>query len=98
MIKWLSGNNVSLREHQNSDTRIRNYETQTETRDRDQRQIETNMAPASFWRVKRCCAAERSQRRSSGTLNRSRSRYIGYKRRLVRLYHHKHFRWRAFIV
>ena len=60
------------------------------------RQIETNMAPSSFWRWQRCCAANRSQRPCYGTLNRGRSRYIGQKRRLLRLYHHKHFRWRAF--
>ena len=60
---------------------------------------ETNhdrMAPPSFWRWQRCCAANCSQPPCSGTLNRGRSRYTGYKRRLLRWFHHKHFRWRAF--
>ena len=54
------------------------------------------MGLSSFWRWQRCCAANCSQPPCCGTLNRGRSRYIGYKRRLLRLYHHKHFRWRAF--
>ena len=53
------------------------------------------MGLSSFWRWQRCCAANCSQPPCSGTLNRSRSRYIGHKRRLLRFYHHKHFRWRG---